>query len=143
VLDLGCGTGVLAQAASQWGAREVLALDDDLAAVRASAANLASAPAARVVHADLLTPVTGDLGPLGFDAVWCNPPFHVGRQVEEGLSAAFVEGAMMALRPAGALTLVANRALRYEQRLAPWGRVEDLTPAAEGRYRVWRVQRER
>jgi 16S rRNA (guanine1207-N2)-methyltransferase len=143
VLDLGCGTGVLAQAALRFGAREVLAVDDDLAAVRASAANLTGEPGARVVHADLLTSVAGDLGRLEFDAVWCNPPFHVGRQVEEGLSAAFVEGAMHALRPAGVLTLVANRALRYQERLAPWGRVEELTPADEGRYRVWRVRRER
>jgi len=143
VLDLGCGTGVLARAASAWGASEVLALDDDLAAVRATAANLSGFPGARTLHADLLTPVEGALGPLGFDAVWCNPPFHVGRQVEEGLSAAFVAAAMLALRPGGSLTLVANRALRYEARLAPWGRVSDLTPTGEGRYRLLRATRER
>lgn len=143
LLDLGCGTGVLARAALAWGAEEVLAVDDDLAAVRASSANLAGFAGARVVHADLLTPTAGSIGELGMDAVWCNPPFHVGRQVEERLSDAFVAAAFTALRPGGVLTLVANRALRYEERLAPWGRVSDLTPLGERRFRVLRAQRER
>jgi 16S rRNA (guanine1207-N2)-methyltransferase len=119
----------------------VLALDDDLAAVRASEANLSPHPGVRVLHADLLTPVAGTVGPLGFDAVWCNPPFHVGRQVEEGLSDAFVAAAMLAVRPGGTVTLVANRALRYRARLAPWGQVLDLTPPGEERYRLLRVTR--
>ena len=45
VLDVGCGSGILAIAAGLLGAREVLAVDIDPIAVEASAANAAPQPA--------------------------------------------------------------------------------------------------
>ena len=143
VLDLGCGTGVLARAARIHGAAEVTAVDDDLAAVRATALNL-GAPAAgqrlAVLHADLLDGLAGEV--VGaFDQVWCNPPFHGGRAVVHPLSAAFGAAAWSALRPGGVATFVVNKALPYDQLLRHWRTFEDLTPPAERRYRLLRARR--
>ncbi len=132
LLDLGCGTGLLARAAPAAGAGAVVAVDDDLAAVRSAARNLGDDPRARVVHADL---TAGEVGE-GFDGVWCNPPFHVGRQVVGALSRAFVAAAHEALRPGGVAWFVANRALPYEAELGGWADWGDATPAAERTFKV-------
>jgi 16S rRNA (guanine1207-N2)-methyltransferase len=89
VLDLGCGSGVLARRALRLGAREVVALDDDLAAVRSSQAVLEGEPA-RVAWSDL-TLDAPDV--VGMDVVCTNPPFHVGRRVVGALSRGFVAAA--------------------------------------------------
>jgi len=147
VLDLGCGTGLLGRAALAAGAREVVAVDDDLAAVRSASAQLGDDPRAVVLHADLVRPVDAARAPLlaagGFDEVWCNPPFHVGRQVVGALSRAFVAAALQALRPGGVAWFVVNRALPYERELAAWGEHADVTPEGERAFTVWRAVRGR
>lgn len=134
VLDLGCGTGLLARRALRQGAAEVTAVDDDLGAVRSTGWQLQAEHAERwqLLHADLGL----GMGLEGFDQVWCNPPFHVGRQVVGALSRAFVAAAELALRPGGELWLVANRALPYEAELASWSAWRDRTPAGEQRFKV-------
>ena len=167
VLDLGCGSGLLARAALAAGAAAVTAVDDDLAAVRSAEAQLAAAgrpgaegssghappagtgaaprPRVAVLHADLLAArdpaQAAELPPGGFDVVWCNPPFHVGRQVVGGLSRAFVAAAHQALRPGGVAWFVANRGLPYEREFQAWGSHRDATPAAERAFTVWRAVR--
>ncbi|MGZ8180146.1 HemK2/MTQ2 family protein methyltransferase [Williamsia sp. SKLECPSW1] len=72
VLDLCCGTGVAAVAASRLHAAEVLALDLNPAAVRSAAANaLRHAPAMHARRGSLADAV--EHGP--FDVVVCNPPY--------------------------------------------------------------------
>jgi len=71
VLDLGCGSGILAIAAAKLGCRRVLALDNDPAAVRIAAANAAANGVA-----DTITCRTADLARLrrrgGCDIVMAN-----------------------------------------------------------------------
>jgi len=138
VLDLGCGSGVLARRALGSGAAEVLALDDDLAAVRSTRAALTGAPRARVVWSDLTLDVPDA---CGFDVVLTNPPFHVGRRVVAALSEGFVAAAQVALRPGGRLWLVANEALPFARLLADWHAVRELTPGGVGAYRVFSAVR--
>jgi 16S rRNA G1207 methylase RsmC len=132
VLDLGCGTGVLARRAQTRGAAEVHALDDDLAAVRSTRAALAGRPAS--VHwSDLAAQVPAV---RVLDVVLMNPPFHVGRQVVGALSRAFVAAGLAALRPGGQLWLVANVALPYERDLARWAQWRNATPPGATRFKV-------
>jgi 16S rRNA (guanine1207-N2)-methyltransferase len=135
VLDLGCGTGLLAAAALRAGAAAVTAVDDDLAAVRSSRRNLQAATA-RVLHSDLDAALEAA---TRFDVVIANPPFHLGRQVRLALSRAFVEAAHRRLERAGTLLMVANRALPYERELEGWARYETLRDA--GGFKVLRAWR--
>jgi 16S rRNA (guanine1207-N2)-methyltransferase len=135
VLDLGCGSGVLARRAVALGAAEVLAVDDDLAAVRSTREGV---PGARVVWSDLLTRLDE---PLGVDVVLMNPPFHVGRQVVGALSRAFVAAALSALAPTGRLLMVANAALPYERDLSAWATWRACTPVGERRFKVLEARR--
>jgi 16S rRNA (guanine1207-N2)-methyltransferase len=145
VLDLGSGSGVLARRAAERGAGELLALDDDLAAVRSTRAVLGLEPdAADGRSAARGRPARGDWSDLlagapharAIDVVLMNPPFHVGRQVVGELSRAFVAAALEALRPGGRLVLVANRALPYERDLAAWATWRDVTPANSRGFKV-------
>jgi len=54
-----------------------------------------------------------------FDAIVCNPPFHaLARGERPDIGRAFIASAANALKPGGALWLVANRHLPYEEALA-------------------------
>jgi 16S rRNA (guanine1207-N2)-methyltransferase len=54
-----------------------------------------------------------------FDAIVCNPPFiALGRGERPDLGRAFIASAAAALQAGGALWLVANRHLPYEEALA-------------------------
>lgn len=157
VCDLGCGSGVLAHAALKAGAKQVLALDEDLAAVRSTQRNLGNHASVRVLHADLIDVCrVGDhdgsagslddvdaamLGWVPVDEVWCNPPFHVGRQVVGSLTAAFAAAAHALLRQGGVAWFVVNRAVGWREALAGWTRAEERTPAGEETYSVIRAER--
>ena len=140
VLDLGCGSGALACVAAASGAARVLALDDDLAAVRSAERNLgrskAAATASQVLHSDLDFAV--GTAHDGFDVVLCNPPFHVGRAVRLDLPRAFVRAAARRLAPGGTLWLVANAQLPYEAAFDAWN---DLEVRPAGRFKVLRATR--
>lgn len=115
VADLGCGTGILADAALRAGAEQVTALDDDLGAVRSARRNLPDR--ASVLHSDLDAALAPD---VRFDAFLVNPPFHLGKQVRLELARAFLGTARERLRAGGSAWIVANRALPYERELDAW-----------------------
>ncbi len=122
VLDLGCGYGLLALKASLAGA-SVTALDDDLLAVRSAHQNAKRYGLdVRALHSDVDSEILDET----FDSVLMNPPFHVGKQVVMDVPRAFLAAAHEHLRPGGALTLVANKALPYERDLERWASFETL-----------------
>lgn len=135
VLDLGCGVGILALLASGEGA-EVVAVDDDLAAVESARRNSKRLGLPLDVrHSD----VDSALPEERFDLVLCNPPFHVGRGVRLDVPRAFVAAAGRLLRPGGELWLVANRDLPYEREVEAWSNTYQV--ASERGFKVLRAVR--
>lgn len=131
VLDLGCGWGPLARHAAERGAH-VTAVDDDLAAVRATRRNV---PAAEVLHGDL------DRGlPAGarYDRVLVNPPFHVGAGVRLDVGRGFLAAARRRVAPGGEIWLVANAALPYEAAVPPGDELAEVV--RERGFKVLRVR---
>ncbi len=72
VVDLGCGTGRLAIGASILGAREVIAVDIDPAAIKSAKKSSATLGAQNTIHW-----INSDIDAVGghFDTVLMNPPF--------------------------------------------------------------------
>lgn len=132
VVDLGCGTGVLAASiALRRPSLRVLASDQSASAVASATATMEAnglgasgapgfgAGAARpggpveVVRDDAL----GTFGDASADAVLLNPPFHVGSTVHAGIALKLFEAAGRVLRPGGELWTVFNSHLAYRAAL--------------------------
>jgi 16S rRNA (guanine1207-N2)-methyltransferase len=112
--DLGCGSGLLAEAVLKSPAVTRLDLIDlDRRAIEAAKRNVDD-PRAHFHWADARTAETGEL-----DFVVMNPPFHDGGTEDKALGQAFIRRAHGALRKGRALWLVANRHLPYEGVLTP------------------------
>ena len=111
--DLGCGTGLLAQAVLRQAAVTGLTLVDlDRRAIEAARRNVDDRRAS-LCWADGRKP----LGRTGLDFVVSNPPFHDAGLEDRELGQAFIRTAHGALRQGGSLWLVANRHLPYEEPL--------------------------
>jgi len=113
-MDLGCGNGFLAASILRRckGVNEIHVVDADATALECARRNLARFP-----HATVCThwlDAASESTPHGMDWVVLNPPFHSGRERNIVLGQSLVHAAIAALRPAGRLYLVANRALPYE-----------------------------
>ncbi|PJI94153.1 class I SAM-dependent methyltransferase [Luteimicrobium subarcticum] len=117
VLDLGCGTGILAtRAALALPAARVVATDRSASAV-ASARRTADAAGAGD-RVDVLRDDVASRVPDGsVDLVLCNPPFHVGSAVHTGAASKMFAAAARVLRPGGELWTVWNSHLRYRAEL--------------------------
>ena len=94
VLDVGCGSGVLAVAAALRGATPVVAIDVDPAAVDATRRNAGANGVAGSVH-----PSTAPLGAVDgrFDVVLANLPASTIRELAGDLAARTVPGATLVL----------------------------------------------
>lgn len=80
VLDLGCGTGVLAIGAAMLGAAEVIGIDIDRRALAIAAKNAELAGAkVEFLEWDICQPLPDDFT-LDFNAVIMNPPFGAQRR---------------------------------------------------------------
>jgi len=74
------------------------------------------------------------------DTVVMNPPFHTTRTADPSLGRAFIANAARILRPHGALWMVANRHLPYEDALAShFTKVVDLD--GDARFKLVRAER--
>ncbi|WP_200936810.1 methyltransferase [Frigoribacterium sp. Leaf186] len=117
VVDLGCGTGVLAASyALDHPAAVVVATDQSSAAVASARATVeASGVADRV---SVLRDDAGGSLPRGSaDLVLLNPPFHIGAAVHTGISHKLFTAAARLLRPGGELWCVWNSHLAHRPAL--------------------------
>jgi 16S rRNA (guanine1207-N2)-methyltransferase len=112
VVDLGCGTGVVAcvVARSRPGTR-VLATDESAAAVASTRATAAANGLDVTVVRDLGLEQQPD---RSADLVLLNPPFHSGATVHPGVARPLFADAARALRPGGELWTVYNSHLQHK-----------------------------
>lgn len=116
VVDLGCGTGILAAtyALTHPGAR-VIATDRSAAAVASARATFAANGIdAEVTHDDAGSEIPGQAA----DLILLNPPFHLGASIHAGAATKLFEAAARILKPGGELLTVYNSHLGYKPELS-------------------------
>ncbi len=132
ILDIGCGSGVLATVLAKKSSNIILTLSDVHAgALAASHATLAANQlTATVTASDVYSDITGR-----FDFIIANPPFHDGLRTSLHTAEKLIDGAAAHLQPGGSLRIVANAFLPYPALLdAAFGSHEIL--AQTGRFKV-------
>lgn len=132
VVDLGCGTGVLATLLARR-FPHVVALDVSAAAV--ASARLTTGGAVDVRRADGLS----GLADGSVAAVVSNPPFHVGAAKDSTPTMEMIDDAGRVLVPGGELVLVYNAHLPYLSHLRRLGRTDVV--ARDRSYLVTRTVR--
>lgn len=134
VLDLGCGTGILAAMVTRRWPDLVVTASDVSAAAVASAA-LTTGGAVRCQRADGLS----GWSPESLGAIVTNPPFHVGAAKDSTPTMQMISDAGRVLRPGGELIMVYNAHLPYLPRLRRIGATTIL--ARDRHYLVTRTVR--
>lgn len=115
VVDLGCGTGVLAATyALANPAARIIATDRSAAAVASARATmLANAIDVEVTHDDAGSEIPDQI----VDLVLLNPPFHLGASIHTGAATRLFDAAARMLKPGGELLTIFNSHLAYKQEL--------------------------
>lgn len=135
VADLGAGWGYLAAHILTRDVKAVHLVENHDMALQCARHNVTD-PRAQFHWAD----ATVWAPPHKMDAVVMNPPFHTGRKAEPSLGRAFIAAAARMLQPHGALWMVANRHLPYEDALAGhFAKVVDLD--GDARFKLVRAER--
>lgn len=121
VLDLGCGAGVIGMAVAhrlqaQGISPCITMADSSLLAVACALENVRCRQLSgiQVQASDLLDEMHG----RQFEQILTNPPFHAGVEINYAISEALIAQSHAALVPGGELILVANRFIRYNNRMA-------------------------
>lgn len=114
--DFGCGYGYLSietlrknPKLKHWSA-----LDADSRAIKTCVQNLFSFDLPKEMHWQDLRQASKT---KQFDVIVMNPPFHEGKASDQDIGRDFIKNAATALKPRGALYMVANNQLNYEQTL--------------------------
>ena len=112
LLDLGCGYGYLSAQASPYGFPQIVATDNNAAALTAAAVNLQRlAIETATVAAD-----AGDQINQRFDMVLCNPPFHQGFSIDGDMTVKFLSAAQRLLANTGQALFVVNNFIPLEHK---------------------------
>ena len=135
VADLGAGWGYLSAHILTGDVKTVHLVEAHDMALQCARHNVTD-PRAQFHWADATTWTP----PERMDAVVMNPPFHAGRVADPSLGRAFIAAAGRILKPHGALWMVANRHLPYEDALADtFTKVVDLD--GDARFKLVRAER--
>jgi 16S rRNA (guanine1207-N2)-methyltransferase len=135
VLDIACGSGVLAAVLATYSPKMKITLSDvSAAAIEASRATLAANDLpGEVIASNVYSDIAGR-----FDMIISNPPFHEGLQTSLHAAEQLIRGAAKHLNIGGHLRIVANAFLPYAALLdATFGSHEVL--AQNGRFKVYQA----
>ena len=132
-LDLGCGNGLLALALLKAGVGEVVATDNNAAAMRACELTLAAAMPTQIVS--VVSDDCGDSLRGTFDLILCNPPFHQGFEVEQELTDRFLQTSCRLRKQGGKALFVVNAFIPLERKAQPWFTAVEKV-ADNGRYKL-------
>jgi len=108
VLDLGCGSGILARALLEKDAESISATDISAMAIDATKRNLPDDERITIEPSYI-----GDIYTDRFDVILTNPPFHEGKGTTNTLGAEWLDRCQDLLLGSGELLLVANLFLPY------------------------------
>ena len=112
ILDLGCGYGLLSLISAQWRPSEIIATDNNAAALNALKAGATTNNIAlSIVADDVGEKITGK-----FDTLLCNPPFHKGFSVSGDLTDKFLRSASHRLSKNGVAFFVVNSFIGIEKK---------------------------
>jgi len=137
VADLGAGWGFLSAHILTRDVKAVHLVEAHDMALQCARHNVTD-PRAQFHWADATTWTPPEL----VDAVVMNPPFHAGRTADPSLGRDFIAAAARVLKPHGALWMVANRHLPYEEALEhAFTKVVDLD--GDARFKLVRAERPR
>jgi len=118
VIDLGCGTGVIAAAyALAHPEARVIATDRSAAAVRSARATMAANglhDRVTVMHDD----AASEIPDQSVDLILLNPPFHLGASIHSGAATRMFDAAARLLKPGGELLTVYNSHLAHKGELS-------------------------
>ena len=112
VLDLGCGYGYLSLRTWQLGAKQIIATDNNAAAVISCRENFRKWS----VDGEVVADNCGLSIDQKFDLVICNPPFHQGFSVDGGLTDRFLSMASKRLASDGQAAFVVNLFIPLERK---------------------------
>lgn len=118
VVDLGCGTGVVAAAvAVRHPDVALVCCDESFQAVDAARRTVGPVAPAATFH---VTDVLDGIPDESADVVLCNPPFHAGGARTTSVAKRMFADSARVLRPGGTITVVANRHLNHHVILRRW-----------------------
>lgn len=118
VVDLGCGTGVVAATvAHRHPGVALVCCDESFRAVAATGQTVRAVAPDAEVHA---TDVLDGVADASADVVLCNPPFHAGGARTSSVAHRMFAESARVLRPGGSLTVVGNRHLGHHVTLRRW-----------------------
>ncbi|WP_096085788.1 class I SAM-dependent methyltransferase [Agaribacterium haliotis] len=110
-LDLGCGSGLLSFAADALGFKNIVASDNNAAAISACQHNFQL----NKINATCIADDAGKNLNQQFDFIICNPPFHKGKAHSQELSASFARAIADRLKQKGQAWLVCNAFVGIEK----------------------------
>lgn len=138
VVDLGCGTGVVAATlARRHPDIDLVCCDESHQAVASARATVGAVTDRASFH---VTDVLDGMDGASADLILLNPPFHAGGARTTAVAHRMFAEAARVLRPDGELRVVANRHLHHHVTLRRWFGDVDLV-ASDPRFVVLRARR--